>query len=133
MKIKILIGIIIIIVIGGVFLLIKYIIPKDDSSKYLEITREKNAGIPFKWIYEIKDNDIVEFVKSYVLKDENTGATVGAPVYTNYVFKGLKKGNTTITFKLVNIDDETDAWKEETINVKVDDNNNISLIANAID
>lgn len=127
MNIKLLVGIIAIVLISIILVLFKFIIPKTDSS-YLELTMEKNAGIPFKWVYDIKDKDIVEFVKSYVSKDENTGAIVGAPVYTNYVFKGLKRGVTTITFKLVNIDNETDVFKEQVNTVEVDENNNISLV-----
>ena len=127
MNIKLLVGIIAIVLISIILVLFKFIIPKTDSS-YLELTMEKNAGIPFKWVYDIKDKDIVEFVKSYVSKDENTGSIVGAPVYTNYVFKGLKKGVTTITFKLVNIDNETDVFKEQ-----VNTNNNISLVVEKAD
>lgn len=132
MNIKLLVGIIVIVLISIILVLFKFIIPKTDSS-YLELTMEKNAGIPFKWVYDIKDKDIVEFVKSYVSKDENTGSIVGAPVYTNYVFKGLKKGVTTITFKLVNIDNETDVFKEQVNTVKVDENNNISLVVEKVD
>ena len=86
-----------------------------------------NAGIPFKWEFEIEDESIAKFVKSYVVKDENTNGKVGASVYTNYVFKGLKEGKTKITFKFVSITDEK-VEKEETHTVKVDRNKNISLV-----
>ena len=76
---------------------------KDDSA--LELTYETNGGVPFKWEYQIEDESIVEYVKLYVVKDENKNGKVGAPIYTNYVFKGLKKGTTTITFRYVNIID----------------------------
>ena len=97
------------------------------KSKELELTYKVNAGIPFRWQYEIEDENIVKFVKSYVLKDENTGSKVGAPVYTNYVFKGLKKGKTTITFKYVNFTNKI-VSKEEKHLVKVDSKGNISLV-----
>lgn len=126
---KILIGIIIITVITLIFTLIKFINPSD-SKKELELTYKKSAGIPYVWKYEIEDDSIVEFVRSYVLKDENVGAISGAPVYTNYVFKGKKTGTTTITFKLVSIadPDEHDVMEEDKNIVKVDENNNITLV-----
>jgi predicted secreted protein len=97
----------------------------DNSSKQLELTYEINAGIPFKWVYEIEDESIVQFVRSYVVKDENTGGKVGASVYTNYVFKGLKKGTTTITFKYIYFDDNKVHKKRSHI-INVDEDNNIS-------
>ena len=100
---------------------------KVDNPKQLELTYEINAGIPFRWEYEIEDESIVKFVKSYVVKDENTGGKVGAPVYTNYVFEGLKEGTTTITFKYVNFADNYVSGERKHI-VKVDKDNNISLI-----
>lgn len=93
----------------------------------LELTYEINAGIPFRWEYEILDNSVVEFVRSYVLKDENEERLItGGPVYTNYVFKGLKEGSTTITFKLVSI---TNECKPEIVihNIKVDKDLNIFI------
>ncbi len=101
----------------------------DNSSKQLELTYEINAGIPFKWVYEIEDESIVQFVRSYVVKDENTGGKVGASVYTNYVFKGLKEGTTTITFKIVSITGEMEDSNIEVHKVKVDKDLNISLVA----
>ena len=120
----IVVGIILIIVIliTGIIL-----IWQGKSSKQLELTYKINAGIPFNWEYEIADPSIVEFVKSYQIKNENKGSIVGAPIYTNYVFEGLKEGKTTITFKLVNITDGT-IDKEEKYFIKVDNNKNILLI-----
>ena len=124
---KILIGIIIIVLFIAI-VIFKYIILNNDSSKKLELTYEINAGIPFRWEYEIEDKNIVKFDKSYVIKDENKGGLVGGKVTTNYVFKGLKKGTTTITFKFVNFT-TNQVTKEEKHTVKVDDNLNISLVA----
>ena len=98
------------------------------TSKEVEITYKISAGIPFKTVYEIEDKSIVQFVNSYVFKDENTGAKVGAPIYTNYVFKGLKEGSTTITFKSVSINNSDDYFNKETYKVKVDNDNNISIV-----
>ena len=128
---KIIIGITI--VVAAVLLLIlvligiKYIVKED--AKKLEITKEINAGIPFKWEYTIEDSSIVKCSKVYVLKDENTNGKVGAPVYKNYVFKGLKEGTTTVIFKFVSITDEDYPSEEEKYNIRVDKDLNISLVA----
>ena len=110
----------------GIFMISKYVI-NDTSSKTIELTYKINAGIPFKWEVEIEDESIVKLDKTYILKDENKGSITGAPIYTNYVFKGLKKGTTNVTFKYVNfIEKKVD--KEEKHTFKVDDNLNISLV-----
>ena len=115
-----------ILIIGGI---IYFVLCKNKkNTKELELTYEINAGIPFKWVYEIENPEIVGFVKSYVIKDENTNGKVGASVYTNYVFKGLKEGETSITFKIVSITGEYEDTSHETHKVKVDENLNISLI-----
>ena len=100
----------------------------NQNSKQLELTYKISAGIPYKWEYSIEDESVVGFVKSYVIKDENKGGKVGAPIYTNYVFKGLKKGTTTITFKFINITNDN-VESEEQHKIKVDEYGNISLIA----
>ena len=87
-----------------------------------------SAGIPFKRIYEIEDESIVKLVKSYISKDENTGGKVGAPVYTSYVFQGLKEGTTTITFKVVSLEDENNIMSVDKNIVKVDIDGNISVL-----
>ena len=97
------------------------------NNKELELTYELNAGIPFKWEVEVEDDSIVEYVKSYVVRDDNKDAITGASVYTNYVFRGLKEGTTTITFKLVNFADNYIS-SEEKHKVKVDKEGNITLI-----
>lgn len=102
-----------------------YLLSSDDSSKKLELTYKTNGGVPFEWKYEIKDKDIVEFVKKYEISKEKELVEGGA-VDINYVFKGLKKGKTTITFKYVSIEGEV--VKEEKHTVKVDENKNISLV-----
>lgn len=118
----------IIIILAILFVGIIFFKLKENASKKLELTYEINAGIPFRWEYEIKDSTIAAFEKSYVVKDENKGGLVGGKVATNYVFKGLKKGKTIITFKFVNFTTNK-VEKEEKHNVKVDDNLNISLVA----
>ena len=114
----------------GLIIAIKLVMPTIKDTKELELTYELNAGIPFKRIFEIEDPTIVEFVRSYVLKDENVNGIVGASVYTNYVFKGLKEGTTTITFKVISITDENDVMSEDKNIVKVDQEGNITLIKN---
>ena len=102
--------------------------PKPNKNpKELEIMKDISAGIPFRWEYEIKDQDIVEFVRSYVVKDENTGGKVGAKVHTNYVFKGLKEGNTDITFRVVSITNEYEPYDETIYHIIVDKDLNIRI------
>lgn len=97
------------------------------SSKQLELTYDINAGIPFKWEVEVEDESIVKYVKNYVIEDENKGGLVGGKISRNYVFRGLKKGTTTIVFKYVNFTDGR-VEKEEKHRVKVDKDLNISLV-----
>ena len=125
-KILIILGIIILIIIVISILLIN----NYNKSKRIELTYKSNGGVPFKWEYVIEDPTIVEFVKSYELKNENKGAIAGAPIYTNYVFKGLKEGTTTITFRYVSITDGHVA-KEEINNIAVDKNKNIAIVVYA--
>ena len=124
MKMKIGIGIVVIIIIA---VLLIVLLPKKENSKEIEITKVISAGIPFRWEYEIKDKDIVEFVRSYVIKDENTGGKVGAKVHTNYVFKGLKEGNTDITFRVVSITNEYEPYDETIYHIIVDKDLNIRI------
>lgn len=121
--ILIIISILLLLVIGIIFLMHK---PKNNP-KQIEFTYEINAGIPFKWEYEIEDESIVKFVKSYVIRDDNKGGIVGASVYTNYVFEGIKKGTTTITFRTVSITGEYPPSNEQKHVVTVDNSGNISL------
>ena len=127
MKIKILICALIVIVLTTIITILALVISNINSSKQLELTYKINAGIPYRWEYKIEDENIVKFVKSYTVKDENKGGKVGAPVYTKYIFKGLKEGKTTVTFKLVNFTDGT-VESEDKYKVKVDKNNNISIL-----
>ncbi len=124
--------IVIIILIGCLFIgVISSFIHKNHFVKNLnelELTYEINAGIPFKWQYVIEDESIVEFVKSYVIRDDNKGGLVGASVYTNYVFRGLKEGTTTITFQYVNFTNGNKIFEERKHIVRVDDKLHISLV-----
>ena len=101
--------------------------PKQKNPKELEIMKDISAGIPYKWEVEIEDKEIVEYVKSYVVQDDNTDGKVGAKIYTNYVFKGLKEGSTNIVFKFVNFTNNI-VDSEDKYPVHVDKDLNISLI-----
>jgi predicted secreted protein len=118
---------IIIVILIVIILIVTYFVIKNNFPKNLELIYKSNGGVPFRWEIEINDESIVTLADSYVVKNENTGAKVGAPIYTKYVFKGLKEGMTTIIFRYVSITDER-IDKEEKYNVKVDANNNIYLI-----
>ena len=117
-----------IILIGVLFVVLGIIIPNESGSKTIELTMQTNGGVPYEWQYEIKDMDTVEFVKSYEIDNQNKNGLVGAPISINYVFKGLKAGKTTITFKYVSLSDGEIA-QEKDFNIKVDNKKNISLIA----
>ena len=118
--------ILIIIVIILIFIIIKKRTTKEIpiqklKSNQVALTYKISAGIPFKWEHEIEDESILKFVNSYIIKDENTGSKVGAPVYTKYVFEGLKEGTTTLIFKYINFADNY-LSKEEKYKVTVDKN-----------
>ena len=119
---------IIIVFIATLFITIKIIIPNIIKSKELELTYTINGGVPYKWEYEIEDDSIVEFVGTKDITSDKDKKLLGGPVYINYIFKGLKKGKTTIIFKYVSIIDGS-IEKEDKITVKVDNYKNISLVA----
>lgn len=123
-KLVIILSIILVFIIVGIIILLNC----GEKNKQLELTYTTNGGVPYKWEYEISDNSIIEFVKSYEIENQNKDGMVGAPISTNYVFKGLKKGKTTITFRYISIIDGSIS-KEEIVNVKVDKNKNVSLLA----
>ncbi len=118
--------IILVILIVSLFFVFKGI--KTNNNKEIDFTYKLNAGIPFKRVYEIEDDSIVSFVNSSIVKDENTNGKVGASVYTKYVFKGLKEGETTITFKVVSITGEYEDSDIEVHKIKVDKDLNIKVI-----
>ncbi len=122
------IGIITVLLIAAIISLIVLKPKVFKNPKELELPYEMNAGIPFKRVYEIEDETVVEFVKNYIAKDENTNGKVGASIYTTYVFKGLKEGITTITFKVVSITGEYEDSEIVVHKVQVDNNLNISII-----
>lgn len=126
MNIKILF---VIIIIGTVIIITRTKPLNDSLSKTIEISYETNYSLPFRYEYEIKDEDIVELVKKYTTDDTNGEIIDGAPVTTHYVFKGLKEGETTITFKSVSVENGSITWKEKKY-IKVDKDNNISIIKN---
>jgi len=134
MKIKIIICIVIIIVVCISIFIIKHFNNKnnetikhtDTKKGRLELVYSINAGIPFKWLYVIGDEDIVQFEESYQIRNENTDGRSGGAIDTKYVFKGIKEGTTTITFKYMNLDG---TLEEEIIHhVSVDKDNNVTLI-----
>lgn len=125
-KLVIGIGIIFLVVL---FVILKIVIPSEAGSKELELTYMTNGGVPYRWEYKIEDESIVEFVRNKDITSEEDKKLDGGPVYINYIFRGLKEGKTTITFKYVNIVDNSIERKEK-VTVKVDKYKNISLVAN---
>ena len=95
--------------------------PKD-----LKLTYEINAGIPFKWEYEIEDESIVKLERSFV--DDKNKRQKGGIVNEHYIFSGLKEGTTTITFRTVSITGEYPDSNIEKNIVRVDKNLNVTLV-----
>ena len=126
MAFKLLIIFGIIVVIGGVIILILGIVTKSNKKDF-ELTYKISAGIPFRWEVDIADKSIVQFVNSYVVRNENVGGMVGAPIYTNYVFRGLRQGKTDIIFKFVNFTNN-EVSREERYKVLVDNNLKIVIL-----
>ena len=123
---KVMIGIGIIFL-SVVFVILKIVIPSTTESKELELTYKTDGGVPYKWEYKIEDESVVEFVETKDVTSEEDKKLDGGPVYISYIFKGLKEGKTTITFKYVNITDNS-IEKEDKVTVKVDKYKNISLV-----
>lgn len=123
-KVIVILSIILLVVLS---ILIVVIHKTSNTSKKLELTYEINAGVPYKWEYEIEDPTIVKFYKKYELENENKNGLVGGKISTNYVFKGLRRGKTTITFKYIDIRTKK-VEKEEKLNIRVDKFRNISLV-----
>ena len=115
-----------IILVVTLLMVLKVIIPSISGNKELELTYKSNGGVPYKWEYKIEDESIVKFVRTKDITSKEDKKLDGGPVYTNYIFKGLKQGKTTITFKYTNIVDGS-VDKEEKVTVKVDKYKNISL------
>ena len=124
---KVMIGIGIIFL-SVLFVILKIVIPSTTESKELELTYKTDGGVPYKWEYKIEDESVVEFVETKDVTSEEDKKLDGGPVYINYIFKGLKEGKTTITFKYVNITDNS-IEKEDKVTVKVEKYKNISLVA----
>lgn len=124
---SVIIGIIvgILLIIGSVALVI--LNPFGERNKNIEFTVRTNGGVPFKWEYEIEDENIVKFVKTYEREESKNTLVEGGPVYINYVFKGNKKGTTKVKLRYVNITDGSVA-KEEVHTLKVDSKHNVTLV-----
>lgn len=105
------------------FLLINTFAHRNEN---LEITMKSNAGVHYEWIYEIENKSIIKFVKNYVV-DKNDSLE-GGYISTNYVFKGLKKGESKVIFKYVDISDHSNIAKTEELLLKVDSHKNVSLV-----
>lgn len=83
--------------------------------KEFEIVQKTNGGVPYNWEYEIEDKDLVELVK---IKNEVKNKNVaGGRINKHYIFKALKKGKTTITFRYVGVSDEVIEIKTYDINI----------------
>lgn len=117
--------------IGIIFVVVLFAIIKIvTKSNEFELTYKTNGGVPYEWKYEIEDESIVQFVRTKDITSKENEKLVGGPVYINYVFKGIKEGETTITFKYVSVVDGT-IEKEDKVTVKVDSHKKISLVSSS--
>lgn len=107
----------IIILFIGLFIFIS----NQNDHNIIELTVTESKDKDYKWDYEIEDKKIVEYVKDYVVNEENNGKNI------NYVFKGIKEGYTKIRLKYININDGS-IIKEQEHTLKVDKFHNISLV-----
>lgn len=83
-----------------------------------------NGGVPYSWEYTIEDESIVKLEnKESKEKDKNLA---GGRVSLKYYFKGVKEGNTTITFNYKSITDNT-VSETKVYNVIVDKKTNIKI------
>ena len=117
-------------IISVLFIGLKNVIISSSGYKELELTYKTYGGVPYKWEYLIEDESIVGFVKTKDITTEEDKKLDGGTIYTNYIFKGLKQGTTTIIFKYINITNGT-VEKEDRLTVKVDKYKNISLNLNS--
>ena len=115
-----------IIFIAAIYVILRIVIPSGEGSKTIELTYKTNGGVPYRWEFEIEDESIVKFVGTKDITPNEYKNLDGGPVYTNYIFEGLKKGKTTVTFRYISIVDNS-IEEENTITLKVDENKNISL------
>lgn len=63
------------------------------GSEELELTYKTNGGVPYKWECKIKDESIVEFVKTKDVTSESDKELTGGPVYINYILRYYEHNN----------------------------------------
>ena len=113
-------------IISFIIVILLIIIGFSKSKKELDIVLKTNGGVPYEWKYSLS-NDNIKLVKQYSKVKNKDKELAGGPVEIHYVFKGVKKGETKITFKYVNFVNNTES-KKNIYKVKVDKNMNISYV-----
>lgn len=93
-----------------------------------EIIQKTNGGVPYKWEYSISNNN-VEYINSYSQDKYKDKQLAGGPVEIHYIFKGLKQGESTITFNYVSI---TNNSIDKTIKYKIIVDENLKSIVTKI-
>ncbi len=116
MKKGIIIGIIIVIIIAVVLILF------NPFAKKNYVILKTNGGVPYKWEYTIENLNVIKF-DEMVSTSKNKNIT-GGEILEKYIFKGLKKGETTITFEYKNF---TDGTVDQTKVYKVTVNKNLKV------
>ena len=126
---KVIIGLITGVIIIALAIVLLFVFKKNDPVN-VELFYKTNGGVPYKWEYTIEDPSIVKLESSYVVEDQNNDGMVGAPIKTKYIFRGLKSGTTSVTFKYVSVVDGS-VDKEEKNTLKVDKDLNVSLVTDS--
>ena len=97
---------------------------KNKEAQNLELKLDENPTTGYTLSYEIKDKDIVS-VASDEYKADDTDKTGAGGVHT-YVIKGLKEGETTITFTSAQDWDGGEKGDVKTVEVAVDKDLNVT-------
>ena len=86
---------------------------REEKEKYLTLKKDMSSGIPFKWEFEIEEEDICQYVKKEIEGEKTKEPICGGKIETIYYFKGIKEGTTKIIFKYKNFADNYISQIEE--------------------
>ena len=118
-------AIIILGVIVTVVIAITHSRPSEMPQGEAEIVLETNGGVPYEWVYEIKDESIVEHVG---VKSKALDSSDGGEIEETHTFRAIKEGETMIVFNYKSFADEGEIWLHEKIyRAKVDKNLNLVI------
>lgn len=102
-----------------------YLFLRDDASKNYVLKLEANSTTGFLWDYELSEDGIVQVVKDEYKEDENKEGLVGVGGTQIYEFKGLHKGEVTVSLQYKK-NGTKEVGEEKTIILSVDENLNVT-------